>query len=90
MNAVVDKEIAGAVPRLAMSGISKSFGGVAVLPVHPRPNAPAIRVLVRAIKGDRSPLAMQAGLELNDAAGRPSAAAEEILRGGAALPLASL
>jgi hypothetical protein len=31
---------------------------------------------------------MLPGLELNDANGRPSAAAEEILREGAALPLA--
>jgi tRNA1(Val) A37 N6-methylase TrmN6 len=59
-----------------------------VLPVHPRPNAPAIRVLVRAEKGGRSPLAVLPGLELNDAGGRPSAAAEEILREGAVLPLA--
>jgi tRNA1(Val) A37 N6-methylase TrmN6 len=50
----------------------------------------AIRVLVRAQKGGRDPLAMLPGLELNDAGGRPSAAAEEILREGAALPLALL
>jgi tRNA1(Val) A37 N6-methylase TrmN6 len=58
------------------------------LPIHPKPNAPAIRVLIRAGKGERGPLAMLPGLELNDAGGRPSAAAEEILRGGALLPLA--
>src|SRR5215212_8472342 len=38
------------------------FGGVAVLPVYPRPNAAAIRILVRAIKGSRAPLALLPGL----------------------------
>lgn len=68
--------------------LSRKFGSIMVLPVHPRPGTPAIRVLVRAGKGARQPLAMLPGLALNDADGRPSAAAEEILRGGAALPLA--
>jgi tRNA1(Val) A37 N6-methylase TrmN6 len=71
-----------------LDALARGFGGVTVLPVHPRPNAAAIRVLVRAQKGGRDPLAMLPGLELNDAGGRPSAAAEEILREGAALPLA--
>jgi tRNA1(Val) A37 N6-methylase TrmN6 len=71
-----------------LDALARGFGGVTVLPVHPRPNAVAIRVLVRAQKGGRDPLAMLPGLELNDAGGRPSAAAEEILREGAALPLA--
>jgi tRNA1(Val) A37 N6-methylase TrmN6 len=67
--------------------LSRDFGNVTVLPIHPRPNAPAIRVLVRAGKGERGPIAMLPGLELNDTSGRPSAAAEEILRDGAVLPL---
>lgn len=61
------------------------FGGVAVMPVYPRPNAAAIRVLVRAVKGSRAPLMLLPGLTLNDANGKPSAEAEAILRGGAAL-----
>jgi tRNA1(Val) A37 N6-methylase TrmN6 len=58
--------------------------------VHPKPNAPAIRVLVRASKGARGALAVLPGLELNNAGGRPSAAADEILREGGVLPLARL
>ena len=61
------------------------FGGIAVLPIYPRPNAAAIRILVRAIKGTRAPIALMPGLTLNDAGGRPTAEAEAILRGGAAL-----
>jgi tRNA1(Val) A37 N6-methylase TrmN6 len=73
-----------------LDALARNFGSIAVLPVHPKPNAPAIRVLIRAGKGASGPLAMLPGLELNDTGGRPSAAAEEILRGGAVLPLATL
>ena len=51
---------------------------------------PAIRVLVRAQKGGQAPLALLPGLELNDANGKPSAAAEAVLRGAEALPLANV
>jgi tRNA1(Val) A37 N6-methylase TrmN6 len=67
--------------------LESGFGAFAVLPVHPKPAAPAIRVLVRAVKGSRAPLALLPGLMLNDAAGRPSAAAEAVLRDNAALPM---
>ncbi len=70
--------------------IEPTFGAVTILPVHPKPAAAAIRVLVRAHKGSRAPLALLPGLVLNDADGRPSAAAEAVLREGAALPLATL
>src|SRR5262249_4797296 len=73
-----------------LAALARSFGAVTVQPVHPRPDAPAIRVLVRAVKGSRAPLALLPGLVLADAEGRPSAEAEAVLRHGAALPLANL
>ena len=66
------------------------FGALVVLPVHPRPGVPAIRVLVHAQKSGQAPLAVLPGLELNDANGKPSAAAEAVLRGAEALPLANV
>jgi len=66
----------------------EGFGGIAVMPVHPRADAPAVRILVRATKGSRAPLRLLPGLVLNDASGRPSAAAEAVLRDAAPLPLA--
>lgn len=66
------------------------FGSVAVLPVHPRADKPAIRVLVRATKGGRSPLTLYPNLLLQDERGLPSAAAEKVLRDGTTLPLAEL
>lgn len=72
-----------------LEALRHEFGDVAVLPVHPRPGAPAIRVLIRAVKGQQAPLALLPGLILNDENGRPSAAAEAVLREGKPLPLAS-
>jgi tRNA1(Val) A37 N6-methylase TrmN6 len=68
-----------------LAAVDAHFGASAVLPIYPRPNAPAIRILVRAVKGSRTPLAIVPGLTLNDADGQPTAEAEAILRGGAAL-----
>ena len=70
--------------------LDPAFGAVAVLPIHPRPAEPAIRILVRATKASRAPLALLPGLVLNDVSGRPTAAAESVLRGGAALPLSEI
>jgi tRNA1(Val) A37 N6-methylase TrmN6 len=74
----------------ALEALRMEFGAVAVLPVLPRPDAAPIRILVRAVKGAGSGLKEEPGLVLNDAAGRPSEAAEAVLRGGAVLPLASI
>jgi tRNA1(Val) A37 N6-methylase TrmN6 len=67
--------------------LGKNFGGIAVLPVHGRAGQPATRILVRASKGSRAPLALLPGLPLNDEEGRPTAEAEMVLRGGEALPM---
>jgi len=64
------------------------FGAVVLLPVHPKPGAPAIRVLARAAKASRAPLSLMPGFILADAAGKATAEAEAVLRGGALLPLA--
>lgn len=64
------------------------LGAISVMPVHPREGMPAIRVLISAIKGSGAPLLLLPPLMLQSADGRPSAAAEAVLRDGAALPLA--
>jgi len=66
----------------------EGFGAIVVVPVHSNADAAAVRILVRATKGRRTPLQLRPGLVLNDAAGRPTVAAESILRDGAPLPLA--
>jgi tRNA1(Val) A37 N6-methylase TrmN6 len=65
-----------------LAALAAAFGAVSVLPIYPKPDAPAIRILVRAVKASRAPLAILPGLMLADAAGAPTLAAEAILRGG--------
>ena len=60
--------------------LAGGFGAIALLPVHPKPGAAAIRVLLAAIKASRGPLAILPGLVLAEADGTPTAAG----RGGAA------
>lgn len=67
--------------------LTAEFGSIAVLPVYPRPDAPAIRVLVRAVKSGGGAPETFPGLILNDQHGKPTAAAEAVLRGGGALSL---
>ncbi len=71
-----------------LAALAPGFGTVAVLPVYPKPQAPAIRLLIRAVKATRAPLALLPGFILADDAGRPTEEAETVLRKGAVLPLA--
>src|SRR4029077_17440729 len=64
------------------SALAVEFGGIAVLPVLARASADAIRVLVRAMKSGRGAPMIYPALVLNDEQGRPTAAAEAMLRGG--------
>lgn len=61
------------------------FGAAEFIPIFPRADAPAIRLIVRAIKGRRTPPAMLPGIVLNDANNQPTEAANRILRDAAAL-----
>jgi tRNA1(Val) A37 N6-methylase TrmN6 len=70
-----------------LAALSDDFGAFTLLPIHPKPGAPAIRVLVRAVKASRAPLSLLPGFFLADAAGKPAAQAEAVLRDGAVMPL---
>ena len=77
-----------------LEALSRGFGSLAVLPVHGDAASPAIRVLVRAVKGGRAPTRILRGLMLNE---EPHAQKKdvhehvrEILSGRAVLPLAEL
>jgi tRNA1(Val) A37 N6-methylase TrmN6 len=72
-----------------LAAVACDFGAVTVLPVHAKPGAPAIRVLVRAVKASRAPISLLPGLILADAAGRPTPEADNVLRTGGVLPLAA-
>ncbi|MFG1239086.1 methyltransferase [Xanthobacter autotrophicus DSM 597] len=65
--------------------LSRGFGAVEILPVYPRAERPAVRLLVRAVKGRRTPPSILPGLVLSEADGTPTPQAEAVLRDGAAL-----
>jgi tRNA1(Val) A37 N6-methylase TrmN6 len=71
-----------------LAALDRGFGSLAILPVHGDPKKPAIRVLVRAIKGGKAPTEMHAALMLNDESAVPNKQVEELLAGKAILPLA--
>jgi tRNA1(Val) A37 N6-methylase TrmN6 len=71
-----------------LAALSRGFGSVAILPVHGDAARPAIRVLVRAVKGGKAPTRLLPGLMLNDESQMPKKEVKEILEGRAVLPLA--
>jgi tRNA1(Val) A37 N6-methylase TrmN6 len=73
-----------------LAALDRGFGGLAILPVHGNAATPAIRLLVRAIKGGRAPTELYPGLMLNDESGVPNKQVQEILAGRGNLPLAML
>ena len=62
------------------------FGALAIRPIHPRPDAAAIRVVVRGVRGSRKALTLAAPLFMHDAGGdRFSTEADAVGNGCAAL-----
>jgi tRNA1(Val) A37 N6-methylase TrmN6 len=74
----------------ALQALHDLFGATTLLPIHPKPEQAAIRVLVRATRGSHAPLHLLPGFVLADETGGASAAAEAVLRQGAVLPLAQV
>lgn len=70
-----------------LAGLGETAGSFAVRPVHPFADAPAKRVLVRAVKTGKAPLRLLPALVLHDrGGGKHLPEAEAVLRGEAALP----
>ena len=70
-----------------LAALAGRAGEIVVFPLWAGPGKPAKRVIVRARKGVATPTRLVPGLVLHDADGQLSAAAEAVLRGGAALTL---
>ncbi|MGY3533624.1 tRNA1(Val) A37 N6-methylase TrmN6 [Bradyrhizobium sp. USDA 4452] len=71
-----------------LAALDRGFGSLEILPVHGEAASPAIRILVRAIKGGRAPTRLHAALLLNEESGVPNKWVQEILAGKGELPLA--
>jgi len=71
-----------------LAALNRGFGSLAILPVHGDAKTPAIRVLIRAIKGGRAPLQLHAAVILNEESAVPNKQLQDVLAGKGVLPLA--
>jgi tRNA1(Val) A37 N6-methylase TrmN6 len=72
-----------------LAALDHGFGSLAILPVHGEAKAPAIRVLIRAIKGGKAPTQLHTAILLKDESGVPNKQVQEVLMGRDVLPLAT-
>ena len=69
-----------------LATVATRFGDVQILPLHPRPRQPAVRLLFRAVKGTRGKPKILPGLTIHGESGNDfSPALQAILRDGAGL-----
>jgi FkbM family methyltransferase len=68
-----------------LAGLATGFGGIAVRPVHPLADRPAIRIIVTAVLNSRKPAALLPAFVLNGPDGRLTEASEAVHRGRARL-----
>jgi tRNA1(Val) A37 N6-methylase TrmN6 len=68
-----------------LAGLAGKFGGIEIIPLWPKAGTPAKRVIVRARKDAKTPLALMPGLTLHDISGGYTTAANNILRDAGAL-----
>ena len=73
-----------------LAALERGFGSIEILPVHADARSPAMRILVRAIKGGRAPTRIHAAVLLNDESGVPNKQVQAILAGKGILPLADI
>jgi len=71
-----------------LAALGCGFGSLVILPVHGDGRRPAIRVLIRAVKGGKAPTRILAGLLLNDESGMPNKEVAKMLAGEGVLPFA--
>jgi tRNA1(Val) A37 N6-methylase TrmN6 len=70
-----------------LAALTPRFGGILILPIHPKPDRRAKRVILRAILGSGERLTVLPGFHLHREDGAFTPTAEAILRHGAALHL---
>jgi tRNA1(Val) A37 N6-methylase TrmN6 len=72
-----------------LAALARGFGSLQILPVHGEAAKPAVRVLLRAIKGGRAPLRLYHSLVLNNESTLPKKQLDDVMAGIALLPLAT-
>jgi tRNA1(Val) A37 N6-methylase TrmN6 len=69
----------------ALCALSRDVGAIVILPIHPKTGRPATRILVRAMKGRRTPLSLAPPLVLHAPDGTFTPRAEALHRGEACI-----
>lgn len=73
-----------------LSVLQGRFGAIDVIPLRPRPDAPATRILVRAIRASKAPLRLLPGFVLHEGDGSDfTAQSKHVMRDGLGLGLTS-
>jgi tRNA1(Val) A37 N6-methylase TrmN6 len=72
-----------------LAALERGFGSLKIQPVHSDAARPAIRLLIRAVKGGKAPSEILSAVVLNNESGVPNKRIAEILEGRGALPLAT-
>lgn len=49
-----------------LTALSARFGAIRIIPIHPRPQAPAIRLIFIGVKGSKAPLSFEPALNLHE------------------------
>ncbi len=70
-----------------LAALAGRFGDIVVRPVHPRPDRPAVRLLVAARRGSRAPLRLLPGFVLHEPDGRFTPEADAVHRGRASVAM---
>lgn len=52
-----------------LTALSARFGAIQIIPIHPRPQAPAIRLIFIGVKGSKAPLSFEPALNLHENTG---------------------
>jgi tRNA1(Val) A37 N6-methylase TrmN6 len=78
---------ATALPEL-LAGLKGRFGALVAMPLVSHAGQPAIRIILKGVKGSRAPFRLDAGFEIHDADDRFTRAAESVLRRGLGLAAA--
>lgn len=72
-----------------LAALARGFGSLEILPVHGEATKPAIRLLIRAIKGGKAPLRLHPALLLNNESALPNKQLDDVMKGKGILPLAA-
>lgn len=52
-----------------LTALSSRFGAIRIVPIHPRPHAAAIRIIIIGVKGSKAPLNFETALNLHENTG---------------------